>query len=239
MPCAVGADTLVADRARRPTAHGARSVEAVVVRRPANGVARRARRRVSAFRCSCATGAAAARADARRRARGAGPQRVVAPMPGKVVRVLVKPGDEVKPRQGLVVVEAMKMENELRAARDGTRARGVRRAKASRSTPARAGGRGVTARVETHLPPRPRCRRRHRRSSIATVLVSVVTIDLGPSLKSARRARRIEVARPADAHRPARRPDRAAASSSSRTCASTGSRPTRGRGSSPSASTSR
>jgi biotin carboxyl carrier protein len=49
----------------------------------------------------------------------AGPQRIVAPMPGKVVRVLVKPGDEVKARQGLVVVEAMKMENELRAARDG------------------------------------------------------------------------------------------------------------------------
>ncbi len=48
-----------------------------------------------------------------------GPQRVVAPMPGKVVRVLVKAGDEVKARQGLVVVEAMKMENELRAARDG------------------------------------------------------------------------------------------------------------------------
>jgi biotin carboxyl carrier protein len=48
-----------------------------------------------------------------------GPQRVLAPMPGKVVRVLVKPGDEVKARQGLVVVEAMKMENELRAARDG------------------------------------------------------------------------------------------------------------------------
>jgi len=50
---------------------------------------------------------------------GAGPQRVQAPMPGKIVRVLVKPGDEVKARQGLIVVEAMKMENELRAARDG------------------------------------------------------------------------------------------------------------------------
>lgn len=48
-----------------------------------------------------------------------GPQRVLAPMPGKIVRVLVKAGDEVKARQGLVVVEAMKMENELRAARDG------------------------------------------------------------------------------------------------------------------------
>jgi biotin carboxyl carrier protein len=50
---------------------------------------------------------------------GAGPQRVTAPMPGKIVRVLVEPGDEVKARQGVVVVEAMKMENELRAARDG------------------------------------------------------------------------------------------------------------------------
>jgi biotin carboxyl carrier protein len=51
--------------------------------------------------------------------RAAGPQRVTSPMPGKVVKVLVKAGDEVKARQGLVVVEAMKMENELRAARDG------------------------------------------------------------------------------------------------------------------------
>jgi biotin carboxyl carrier protein len=51
---------------------------------------------------------------------GAGPQRIVAPMPGKVVRVLVRIGDVVAPRQGLVVVEAMKMENELRAARSGT-----------------------------------------------------------------------------------------------------------------------
>jgi biotin carboxyl carrier protein len=52
-------------------------------------------------------------------AHGSGPQRVLAPMPGKIVRVLVKAGDMVKARQGLVVVEAMKMENELRAARDG------------------------------------------------------------------------------------------------------------------------
>jgi acetyl/propionyl-CoA carboxylase alpha subunit len=52
-------------------------------------------------------------------AQDAGPQRITAPMPGKVVRVLAKAGDEVKARQGLVVVEAMKMENELRAARDG------------------------------------------------------------------------------------------------------------------------
>jgi biotin carboxyl carrier protein len=48
-----------------------------------------------------------------------GPQRVTAPMPGKVVRVLVKAGESVTARQALVVVEAMKMENELRAAIDG------------------------------------------------------------------------------------------------------------------------
>ena len=50
----------------------------------------------------------------------AGPHRVVAPMPGKIVKVLVKPGDSVQPRQGLVVVEAMKMENELRSQKAGT-----------------------------------------------------------------------------------------------------------------------
>jgi biotin carboxyl carrier protein len=52
-------------------------------------------------------------------ARGTGLQRVMAPMPGRIVRVLVKPGDAVVARQGLVVVEAMKMENELRASRAG------------------------------------------------------------------------------------------------------------------------
>lgn len=49
-----------------------------------------------------------------------GPQRVTAPMAGKVVRVLVKAGDAVQARQGLVVVEAMKMENELRSPKAGT-----------------------------------------------------------------------------------------------------------------------
>jgi len=49
-----------------------------------------------------------------------GPQRVTAPMPGKIVKLLVKPGDKVQPRQGVVVVEAMKMENELRARTAGT-----------------------------------------------------------------------------------------------------------------------
>jgi len=50
---------------------------------------------------------------------GHGEQRVKAPMPGRVVRVLVKVGDTVAARQGLVVVEAMKMENELTVARGG------------------------------------------------------------------------------------------------------------------------
>jgi biotin carboxyl carrier protein len=48
-----------------------------------------------------------------------GSERIVAPMPGKIVRVLAKPGDEVSPRQPVVVIEAMKMENELRAGRNG------------------------------------------------------------------------------------------------------------------------
>ncbi len=51
---------------------------------------------------------------------GSGPQRLVAPMPGKVLRVLGAPGDAVVHRQPVIVIEAMKMENELRASRDGT-----------------------------------------------------------------------------------------------------------------------
>ena len=50
---------------------------------------------------------------------GDGVQTVVAPMPGKVVRVLVAYGDEVKAGQGLLVVEAMKMQNEIKASRAG------------------------------------------------------------------------------------------------------------------------
>jgi biotin carboxyl carrier protein len=51
---------------------------------------------------------------------GTGPQRIVAPMPGKIVRVAVTAGSAVRARQTVVVIEAMKMENELRAGRDGT-----------------------------------------------------------------------------------------------------------------------
>ena len=48
-----------------------------------------------------------------------GRQSIAAPMPGKVVRLLVREGDAVDIGQGLVVVEAMKMQNEMKAARAG------------------------------------------------------------------------------------------------------------------------
>ena len=49
-----------------------------------------------------------------------GRQQIVAPMPGKVVRLLVKEGDRVEAGQGLLVVEAMKMQNEIRSPKSGT-----------------------------------------------------------------------------------------------------------------------
>jgi biotin carboxyl carrier protein len=52
-------------------------------------------------------------------------------MPGKIVRLLVEAGQQVQAEQGLVVVEAMKMENELRAPRAGcVREVGVREGQA-------------------------------------------------------------------------------------------------------------
>lgn len=63
--------------------------------------------------------------DPRRWTRGAGAagaeglQTIVSPMPGKVVRVLIAQGDTVETGQGLIVVEAMKMQNEMKAARAG------------------------------------------------------------------------------------------------------------------------
>ena len=52
--------------------------------------------------------------------RAAGPAHLMAPMPGLIVRINVAAGDQVQPGQGLVVMEAMKMENELRATAAGT-----------------------------------------------------------------------------------------------------------------------
>jgi len=48
-----------------------------------------------------------------------GPQEITAPMPGKIVRLLVSENQEVSRDQGLLVIEAMKMQNELRAPRCG------------------------------------------------------------------------------------------------------------------------
>src|SRR6266850_1903257 len=50
----------------------------------------------------------------------AGRQQISAPMAGKVVRVLVAPGQQVETSQGLLVVEAMKMQNEIRSPKTGT-----------------------------------------------------------------------------------------------------------------------
>ena len=56
-------------------------------------------------------------------AANSGPAPLVAPMPGLVVRVEVSVGDAVRTGQGVVIVEAMKMENELKAPGDGVVAR--------------------------------------------------------------------------------------------------------------------
>lgn len=49
-----------------------------------------------------------------------GRQQLVAPMPGKIVRVLVAAGQQVAAGQGLLVIEAMKMQNEVRSPKSGT-----------------------------------------------------------------------------------------------------------------------
>jgi biotin carboxyl carrier protein len=49
-----------------------------------------------------------------------GRQQILAPMPGKIVRVLVQAGEKVQAGQGLLVVEAMKMQNEIRSPKSGS-----------------------------------------------------------------------------------------------------------------------
>jgi biotin carboxyl carrier protein len=58
--------------------------------------------------------------DRRAGAEAEGPQQVTAPMPGKIVLVLVKTGETVEAGQGIAVVEAMKMQNEIRSPKSGT-----------------------------------------------------------------------------------------------------------------------
>ena len=48
-----------------------------------------------------------------------GPQKIAAPMPGKVVRIIVPQGGPVEAGKGVIVVEAMKMQNELKAPKSG------------------------------------------------------------------------------------------------------------------------
>jgi len=48
-----------------------------------------------------------------------GPQIVKAPMPGKIVKILVEEGQEIAENEPIIIIEAMKMENELRAVKDG------------------------------------------------------------------------------------------------------------------------
>lgn len=48
-----------------------------------------------------------------------GRQQLAAPMPGKVIRILVKEGETVEAGQGIIVVEAMKMQNEIRSPKSG------------------------------------------------------------------------------------------------------------------------
>ncbi len=64
-----------------------------------------------------------------------GRQQVVAPMPGKVIRVLVNVGDEVEAGQGLLVIEAMKMQNEIRSPKKGK----IERLQANEGQPVNAG----------------------------------------------------------------------------------------------------
>ena len=65
----------------------------------------------------------------------AGRQQIVAPMPGKIVRVLVQAGEKVEAGQGLIVVEAMKMQNEIRSPKSGS----VERLLAKEGQPVNAG----------------------------------------------------------------------------------------------------
>ncbi len=64
-----------------------------------------------------------------------GRQQIVAPMPGKVVRLLVREGDHVEAGQGLLVVEAMKMQNEIRSPKSGA----IERVLAKEGQPVNAG----------------------------------------------------------------------------------------------------
>lgn len=64
-----------------------------------------------------------------------GRQNITAPMPGKIVRLLVKNGDKVERGQGLLIIEAMKMQNEIKSPKEGT----VEKVAVAESQPVNAG----------------------------------------------------------------------------------------------------
>jgi biotin carboxyl carrier protein len=64
-----------------------------------------------------------------------GRQNITAPMPGKIVRLLVKNGDKVEQGQGLLIIEAMKMQNEIKSPKEGT----VEKVAVAESQPVNAG----------------------------------------------------------------------------------------------------
>jgi biotin carboxyl carrier protein len=64
-----------------------------------------------------------------------GPKKITAPMPGKVVRLLLCEGDAVEAGAGVAVVEAMKMQNEIKSPKKGT----VQKILVSEGTPVNAG----------------------------------------------------------------------------------------------------
>jgi biotin carboxyl carrier protein len=59
------------------------------------------------------------RTSSDRRAAGHGPKEIRALMPGKVIKVLVSAGEEVKAGDGVIIVEAMKMQNEMKSPKNG------------------------------------------------------------------------------------------------------------------------
>ena len=74
---------------------------------------------VAAAPVAAARPAAAAAPAPKKAAGGAGSVKVSSPMQGKILRLNNKPGDAVKKGQAVIVLEAMKMENEIQAPQDG------------------------------------------------------------------------------------------------------------------------
>lgn len=75
---------------------------------------------VAAAPVAAARPAAAAAPAPKKAAGGAGSVKVSSPMQGKILRINNKPGDAVKKGQAVIILEAMKMENEIVATQDGT-----------------------------------------------------------------------------------------------------------------------